>query len=238
MADIIIFIALAFGVVLGFKKGFFGSLIDFVGGFLILILAFLFKNPISIFMYSNFPFFNIGGIAVLNILLYELIAFLIVYSVLMIIYRVIIGATTIFEKFLTMTVVFGIPSKLLGAIVGLLDGFVFVFIALYILTLPVFNIEILNDSKMAKGILENTPILSSLADKTVDVIGEFKDLKEKYNVEEDNDKLNLEALDLFLKYEIIDVDSVEKLIDKDKLQISNIESVLKKYRNQNQETEE
>jgi len=238
MADIIIFIALAFGVVLGFKKGFFGSLIDFVGGFLILILAFLFKNPISIFMYSNFPFFNIGGIAVLNILLYELIAFLIVYSVLMIIYRVIIGATTIFEKFLTMTVVFGIPSKLLGAIVGLLDGFVFVFIALYILTLPVFNIEILNDSKMAKGILENTPILSSLADKTVDVIVEFKDLKEKYDVEEDNDKLNLEALDLFLKYEIIDVDSVEKLIDKDKLQISNIESVLKKYRNQNQETEE
>lgn len=238
MADIIIFIALAFGVVLGFKKGFFGSLIDFVGGFLILILAFLFKNPISTFMYSNFPFFNIGGIAVLNILLYELIAFLIVYSVLMIIYRVIIGATTIFEKFLTMTVVFGIPSKLLGAIVGLLDGFVFVFIALYILTLPVFNIEILNDSKMAKGILENTPILSSLADKTVGVIGEFKELKEKYDVEEDNDKLNLEALDLFLKYEIIDVGSVEKLIDKDKLQISNIESVLKKYRNQNQETEE
>lgn len=228
--NILIIIALAFGILLGFKKGFFGSLIDFVGAFVIIILAFLFKNPISIFLYENFPFFDIGGIAVLNILLYEVIAFLIIYSILSIIYRIIINATTIFEKLLNMTVIFGIPSKLLGAVVGLFDSFVFVFIALYVLSLPIFNLQIVNDSSFAQGILKNTPILSSLCNKTVDVVNEFKQIQDNYDKDGDIDKANLDALDALLKYEVITIESADKLVEKDKLQINNIESVLKKYR--------
>lgn len=236
--NILIIIALAFGIALGFKKGFFGSLIDFIGSIIIIILAFTLKNPVSVFLYENFPFFDLGGISVLNILLYELIAFLIIYTVLTIIYRIIINATTIFEKLLNMTVIFGIPSKLLGAVVGLFDSYVFVFIALYILSLPMFSLTIVTDSSLAKGILKNTPILSGLCDKTVDVIYEFKTIRENYDKDGDLDKANLDTLDTFLKYEVITVENADKLIEKDKLQINNVESVLKKYRNKTTQNNE
>lgn len=236
--NILIIIALAFGIALGFKKGFFGSLIDFIGSIIIIILAFTLKNPVSVFLYENFPFFDLGGISVLNILLYELIAFLIIYTVLTIIYRIIVNATTIFEKLLNMTVIFGIPSKLLGAVVGLFDSYVFVFIALYILSLPMFSLTIVTDSSLAKGILKNTPILSGLCDKTVDVIYEFKTIRENYDKDGDLDKANLDTLDTFLKYEVITVENADKLIEKDKLQINNVESVLKKYRNKTTQNNE
>ena len=71
--DIVILIFLGFGALLGFKRGFTRQLVSLVGIFVIIILSFLLKNPISVFLYNNLPFFNFGGIfkdiTVLNILL-------------------------------------------------------------------------------------------------------------------------------------------------------------------------
>ena len=43
---------------MGLKKGFTKELISFLGFFVIVIAAFLLKNPISKILYENLPFFT------------------------------------------------------------------------------------------------------------------------------------------------------------------------------------
>lgn len=235
IVDIIILIIILFGAVIGFKRGFTRSLVSALGFIVIAILAFLLKNPLSVLLYENLPFFKFGGIlkgvTVLNIALYELLAFVIVLAILGVALKILMVATSVFEKILKMTIILGIPSKIMGAVVGAVEAFVMVFIALYVLSLPIFNISFIENSKWKNQILNNTPILSVFSKKTMGVVNEFAGIKEKY---EDNNKnaeeFNKEVLDLFLKYDVVKVSSIDKLVEKGKLQINNIEEILMKYR--------
>lgn len=233
--DIIILIIILFGAVIGFKRGFTRSLVSALGFIVIAILAFFLKNPLSVLLYENLPFFKFGGIlkgvTVLNIALYELLAFVIVLAILGIALKILMVATSVFEKLLKMTIILGIPSKMMGAVIGAVEAFVIVFIALYIVSLPIFNISLVENSKWKNQILNNTPVLSNFSKKTMGVVEEFAGIKEKY---EDNNKnaeeFNKEVLDLFLKYDVVKVSSIDKLVEKGKLQINNIEEILMKYR--------
>ena len=64
----------------------------------------------------------------------------------------------------------------------------------------------------------------------MDLGNDFVELKDKYKFEEDKEKLNLESLDLLLKYKLVDLDLVDELIESNKLKIDNVESILKNYR--------
>lgn len=234
IVDAIILLFILSGAVVGFKRGFTKQVISFLGIFVVIVLAFWLKNPVSIFFYEHFPFFKFGGVlkgvTVLNIALYELIALLILVFILTFILKVLVFASSIFERLLKFTIILGIPSKILGAIVGVVESFVWVFIILYVFSLPVFNIGMIKESKFRSGILKNTPLLSNFADNTLKVIEEFADLKEKYEQTPNANEFNKETLDLFLGYNIITVKSVDKLIEKDKLKIEGIETVLECYR--------
>lgn len=235
IVDLIIIIFILFGAVLGFKRGFTKSLVSALGFITTIVFAFLLKNPVSVMLYENLPFFKFGGVlkgvTVLNIALYEIIAFIIVLGILNIVLKVLMLATSVFEKVLNATIILGIPSKILGAVVGLVEFFIISFAALYVLSLPVFNLDILNESKLKAKILDNTPILSSFVDDSMKVIDEFASIKEKYNDNNSNaEEFNKEVLDLFLKYDVVKVESIDKLVEKDKLQINNIEEILMKYR--------
>ena len=147
-----------------------------------------------------------------------------------IVYKFLLLATSIFEKVLKATIILGIPSKILGAILGFIQYFILAFIILYVLNFPTFNI--LDDSKLKYPILKHTPILSSFAHDTVSVIDEFKGIKEKYKNESNAKEFNRETLDLFLKYDIVKCDSIDLLIDKNKLDIKKDDPILVKYRNE------
>lgn len=235
IVDLIIIIIIAFGAVIGFKRGFTHSLVSAVGFIVITILAFLLKNPVSVFLYENLPFFKFGGIikgvTVLNIAVYEILAFIVVLAILGVLLKVLMIATSIFEKILNATIILGIPSKIAGAIVGAIQYFVIVFIALYAVSLPVFNIDVVYKSKMKDIILNNTPILSNIVDDSVKVINEFVSIKDKYKDNNRNaEQFNKEVLILFLKYDIVKVESIDKLVEKEKIQINNIEEILAPYR--------
>lgn len=235
IVDLVIIIFILFGAVLGFKRGFTKALVSALGFIVIVLLAFLLKNPISVFFYENLPFFPFGGVlkgvTVLNIALYEILAFVVALAVLGIVLKVVVFATTIFEKALNATIILGIPSKLAGAVVGLFENFVIVFVALYICTLPIINLNILNESKFKDKILNNTPILSSLVGDSIKVVDEFAGIKDKYNDNNSSaEEFNKEVLDLFLKYDVVKVSSIDKLVEKGKLRINNIEEILMKYR--------
>ena len=148
----------------------------------------------------------------------------------MIILKILLFISGMFERFLNMTILLGIPSKILGAILGIVENVIIAFIVLYILTLPIFNIKGLEQSKIKNTILTKTPILSTQIDKSIKAIDEFVELKDKYETAVDPVGFNLEALDLLLEYKITTVSSVEKLLEQDKLQMTGVDEILEKYR--------
>ena len=214
--DVIIILIILAGALVGFKRGFTKELVCCVGFILITILSFFLKNPISVFLYENLPFFKFGGIfkgvTALNIVFYEVVAFLIIFALLSIVLKVVLLATSVFEKILNMTIVLGIPSKIAGAVIGALQFFVGVFVVLYVLSLPFFHIEGLEQSKLNHKILSNTPVLSDFMDNTMKVFEEFSLLKVQYENATDANEFNRDALYLLLKYQIFKVDYVDRLI--------------------------
>lgn len=229
IVDACIVLLIALGAVIGFKRGLTKSLATSVGFVLVIVLSFIFKNPLSEYMYQNLPFFSFWGIfkgvTVLNILLYEVIAFLIILAILSIILKVVIFATSIFEKILNMTIILGIPSKILGLVVGVIEYYVIVFVILFVISLPMFEIDFVNDSKFRKPILTNTPILTDLSKGTIDVFNEFSDLTKKYEKSTNSKDFNTEALEVFLKYKVITPSSAKSLIDKGKLEVNDPDSL-------------
>ena len=227
VVDIIILIFLAFGALLGFKRGFTRQLVSLVGIFVIIILSYLFKNPISIFLYNNLPFFNFGGIfkdiTVLNVLVYEVIAFFIVFFVLTIVFRILVKITNVFEKLLNATIILGIPSKILGAVLGVVQNLIYTFIVLYILSLPTFNLDIIKDSKVGNLILDKTPILNKIANKTLSVFNQVIELKEEYDTTTNVGEYNQKTLNIMIDSGVITEDNAKKLIEKGKIKGVTIE---------------
>ena len=82
--DVCIILVIISGAIIGFKRGVIKQGVMTIGLYIVLILSFLLKNPISAFMYKYLPFFGcdfiIKNATVLNILVYEVLAFLIAFS--------------------------------------------------------------------------------------------------------------------------------------------------------------
>lgn len=224
VADFVIIILLAFGAVEGFKAGFIKKTTDFIGMFVIVILSFTLKNNLSTIMYENLPFFSFGGfikgIDAINILLYEIIAFLIIFAALYFILRAVLVVTGLIEKILKATVILSIPSKILGIFVGILESYVYIFIVLVILTLPIFNIPFVRESKMVNFMLDDTPILSSLSSEMIDIYDNV------YNIvinrkDKNNEEINTEITKLMIDKNVLTKESARKLVDRNKLHINN-----------------
>ena len=229
--DIIIVLILLMGAVVGFKRGVIKSAVTFIGAIVVIILAFYLKNPVSKLMYTYLPFFNFAGdfegLTVLNIVIYEALAFVIVYVILMSILQILISVTGVIEKVLNFTIVLGIPSKLLGALFGFFETYLFVFVALFLLSqIPVTNAYI-KDSFVADKITNSSPILSGISENYYKAFEEIISIKDQ-NIHDKNE-YNRQSLDILLKYDIVDVDSARDLIESGKMPIENAEGILDKY---------
>ena len=227
--DIIILAFLVIFALIGFKRGFFKSLISFVGFILVIVFAYYFKNIIGDFLVLHLPFVEfkqfLGGASTLNIIMYQTIAFLIMLMIFGLIYKIIVTITGIFEKILKLTIILGIPSKILGLVVGLLEGYIIVYIVLFFLVQPFINFNIYKESDYANTILEKTPILSSFAEKSLTVVNEIRDLSRI----DDNNKLDLEIANIILKEKITSKDVMQQLVDDGKIKIDGIKEVIDKY---------
>ena len=207
ITDFLIIIFIVLGAFVGAKQGFTKALVSFLGTIIVVVLAYFLKNPVSEFLMSFCPFFSFGGIikgvTVLNIAVYEVIAFIAVYFILMAILNALLFATGIFEKILKFTIVLGMPSAIFGAIIGAIKNYVIAFFVLYILSMPNFvDVDFVKNSSFRVPILSNTPLLSNVAGTALEALDEFKGLADKYTDSTDTKSYNLETLDVFLKYKI------------------------------------
>lgn len=227
VVDIVILIFLAFGALLGFKRGFTHQLVSLVGIFAIIVLSYLLKNPVSVFLYNNLPFINFGGIfkdiSVINILVYEIIAFFVIFVLLTLVFKILLKVTKVFEKILKWTIILGIPSKILGAALGVVQNLIYVFVVLYILNLPTVNVNIIENSKVAKKILNETPILTSICDKTLIVFNEVSALSKEYENSDNVTEFNQKALNIMIDNGVITKENAQNLIDKGKLKNLTVE---------------
>lgn len=230
--DAIIILIILLGGIIGFKEGVIKKLTSIIGLIVVVILSFALKNYLSVFFYENLPFFDLWGIfkgiQVLNILFYEMLAFVIISSILTVVYRILLGITGIIEKVLKATIILSIPSKILGFFVGLIENYIWIYLFLFVLTLPIFNIKDIYESKIAIFIINETPILSKYTDKTLDI---YNDLYSIIDNREDktNEEVNEEAMKLMLKYDIITAESAQKLVDRNKV-IVNDDSFIEAYK--------
>lgn len=230
--DLIIMMILAFGFVIGFKRGVTKEIVCFAGFFVVIVLAFIFKNNISTYLYNNLPFFKwsfFKGLTVLNIVLYEVLAFIIIAAVLGLVLKLLIALTSLFENLLKATVILSVPSKILGGIVGVLEFYFIIFAVLYIVSLPFFNVTIFEQSTLKNKILNETPYISMYTEPVNSGINEIVALKDKYTTET-SDEFNYQALDILLKYKVITLESTENLVNKNKINIENVDELINKYK--------
>lgn len=233
IVDVIIVLVLALWGLYGFKRGFVKQGVMTIGTVLMFIIAFFLKNPVAEFLSLHLPFIKVPGvlgIEALNILFYQIISFIIVVSILEILLNLLIKLSGIIETLLKVTIIFGLPSKILGLILGLIEGLVVVYVVLVFLSQPMFNLKVFNDSKLTPTILNNVPGLSNVANGIVETFTDVYELTDKYSKTNDSDGYTRDAIDIMLKHKVIDTEYVEKLVEQNKVTANGIDNILNKYR--------
>ena len=223
MLDIIIIMIILFGALIGFKRGILKQGLVTGGMVLVVMLSFVLKNPVSAFMYKKFPFISFNGlyedISILNILLYEVIAFVLVFSILSTILLIAIRISKSFDKILRLTFIFALPSRILGALLGACEYYLIVFIALFVLKQPMFELsesELFKNSKLKDPILEKTPFVSNYIEPTMDTIDEIEKLIKNKDNYSDNE-FNCKVTNIMVKNKIIEKKSLNYLYESGKI---------------------
>ena len=233
--DVGIILLLIMFLIVGFKNGVIREAFSLIGIIAVFILSFVFKGLLGNLMCIILPFFKLSGIiegfSVINILIYQIIAFMLVFAILLTIYEIFLKISKFIQKLVNLTIILILPSKLLGAVVSLIKGVTVLFAVFIVLMIPLKNSELFTGSTMVNQILYKTPILSQSSNNFINTVEEIYNLAEKVsNKEISTNDANLELLDMMLKHKIVNKSTVESLVKLHKLDdVNNIETVLQKY---------
>ncbi len=233
--DIVIVLVLIMSAIIGFKRGAIKEVVSLVGIIIVFILAFSLKGVLGNVLCKWLPFFNFAGnlegVTVLNILLYQLIAFLIIYSLLFSVYMIVVKISGIVQKLVHMTVILWLPSKVIGAVVAFITGYVMVFVVLLALLIPLKDTDIFKNSKFANYIVYDTPILASSSENISTSINEIYELGEDLSKGDiSKNEANVKTMDILLKYKVVSAETARELVVLDKLDgISGLDKVIEKY---------
>ena len=225
IVDILIVVFLALGAFAGFKKGIIKTLVGFIGLVAVLIISFALKTPLANFLIDHMPFFQIGnGLTSINILIYNAIAFVVVFVVLYCLLNVILTITKFVDTVLKFTVIWILPSKIGGAVVGLLEAWVYLYVVLFILIQFNFTAGLIKESNMAHIILDRTPIVGKYFGGVAKAGKEVSDIIDEYNKnpEKDLQDLNLRVLQIEINYGLVTKEKAQELMETGKIDLKNI----------------
>ncbi len=232
--DAIVILFILCGAVLGFKKGAIKSLVALVGTIVLVVVAYYLKNPVANILFDFVPFLDFSGnwqgLVTLNILLYEAVAYMLVFALLYGILALLIKISGIIEKILNATIILGIPSKIIGAILGFFEAVVFSFIVLFVLLQFNTTHDLIKESSIASSIIDKTPIVGTMVKDTYKAINDINDLNDKYKNDTNKDAYNCEILNIMLDYEVITPEVTQKLIDNKKLNFKGAQIILDSHK--------
>lgn len=225
IVDIIIIIVLVLCTLLGLKKGVIKGFVQLIGTVAVVILAYTFKGIIANFLIDYLPFFNfIGyvGITSINVLVYELLSFVLIFVLLYCILNIIISISGLVDTLIKYTVVLALPSRILGAIVGLLDGIVFAFLILFIMLHLGPTEKYVMDSKMGIVILERTPFVGAVMAKTTLALEEINDTVNAMEEGDNVEAANAYVLQILIHRMIVTREEATKFIEDGKVDLENV----------------
>lgn len=215
-------------VVLGFKRGVIKSGVQLIGTIAVLIISFSLKNILANFLMKTLPFYNFPGIfqgiSAMNILIYELISFIVIFVLLYCVLNILLTASGLIEKLLKATIVLAIPSKILGAVVGLVEGLIMTFLIVLILYHIPATESLIHESRVSRIILERTPIIANVSAGTTQALQEIMDILEEAETKEsteDREYINFEVMNILIKYKVITAEEAQELVDSDKIQTTS-----------------
>jgi len=223
IVDIIIVLLLISGFISGYKKGFIKQAVSTIGDIVVIVLAFLLKNNLSIILYEKCPFFTIGllkNYSSLNILFYELIAFFILLILFSILLKIIIKISGVLEDAFEDSELFRLPLKILGGILGAISSYIALFIILLILSMPLFDFKLsnyINRSTLKGYILNNTILISNISKPLVKTIDQVRKLEVDKNL--GKEEFNCKTIEIFKKNKIVTEESLDYLKKHKKLDI-------------------
>lgn len=230
--DIIVILLIILSGYAGFKDGVLKSLVKFVGTIVVYVIAFMLKDEVGIILCKIFPFFEFDGLVTLNILVYQLIAFVLIASVLFGVYNLVMKLTGVLQKIVDISIILTIPSKVLGFIVGMLEGYIIMFIVVVILSVPLGDTDIFKNAKLTDKMINNSPILTESLGGIIDSLTDVFVITSKIenNGIDRNSQINLDIMDTFLKYDVITKEDALDLIKMKKLEsVTGIESFVENY---------
>lgn len=239
IVNIMIILFILMCIITGFKRGIIRESINVVGNFLIIIISFMLMGNVGNFLCQHLPFLTTGllGISLssLNILLYQIIAFALIFFILSFVFKLILTLTKIVDKLINSLLIFHTTSSILGGIVGFFGGYITVFVILLVVSVPLANNSTLHNSIGNTIILKKTPILTGLtapiSNATNDIYNVTVKIAQDPNKLQNSNQYNLEILDIMLKYNVVSIDEIDTLISQNKLNdIKNVNNILQKYR--------
>ena len=229
--DIGIILLFIMFIISGIKKGVIKESVSLIALILVFVLSFALKKIVGGIFCMIFPFLELDGFVTINILFYQLLAFVLVFMILIGIYGVSVRISKVLQKIVNMTIILILPSKILGGVVSLLKGYIVVFIVFFVLMIPLGNTELFRESKCVNFMMNKTPLLSGYTKSFVNAVYDVIDLSEKVSQKSITvNDANLKTLDIMLKYKIVEKGTVEALIEVHKLDdVADIDSVVSKY---------
>lgn len=227
---IVILLIISSGV-MGLKKGFLKESVVFIGTILVYIISFLLKDKIGLVLCKWFPFFSFDGLQTLNILVYQLISFIFIATILFSIATIIFKLTGIIQKLVDITIILTLPSKIFGFIFGILEGYIVMFLILIILAIPLRNAELFKESTVVTKIMYNSPILSKTLGGVPKTIEDILDVTtEIQKTDYNKNKVALDIMKIELDHNIISKEDTLDLIERGKLdKVQGIKSFVKNY---------
>lgn len=233
--DIGIILILVMCFIVGFKRGFIKEVVSLVGIIAVFIISYILMQPLGSFLCRILPFFNFGGtvegISALNILLYQVIAFMIIFMLLLSVYAILIKLSGIIQKVVHMTIILWLPSKILGGVVAFITGYIVVLVLAIILMIPLGKYDIYNQSKVIDFMLNKTPVIANSTNKFSTSINEIYILGDKtVQGTITKQQANIRTIDMMLEHKIVSKKTINHLIESEKIDNSNeLTIILNKY---------
>jgi len=234
IVNAVLILFLVLGVYDGYKKGFLEQSVKLIGVVGALVVAYLLKDPISVLMYTHLPFFNVGGlfkgVSAINIVIYEIIAFIGVFVILLIVLKIICQVTKIVDHLLSLIAFIGVPNKILGAVMGFVESVIFLYFAsfIFLFCANFFGFEV--KPSFANDIVD-LPILKNTFGSLLDSVDEIASMAKEYEDKQDKSEFNYKTMEILMKYDIISEENVKILIDSSKLELTEeqVNSLLDEY---------
>lgn len=207
---------------LGIKKGLLTKAISVLVHIAIIIISFVLKTKIFGALVLKLPFLGLSGLTSLNILIYNLFIFIILLVVLDCVFNILIKVTGFTEMLNQEVVLPAKVSKIGGAILGAIEGWIYVLLVLFILAQANITSGLVGSSKVGMFIVDRTfivsPLLGGQAHAGLSIYETIKDSEAKGA---DLQTMNRDVLVKEVGFRLITPTKANELIDMDKLDLGD-----------------